>query len=114
LLRVRNGAGWEGEIEEEFLKPVIKSPRECRTIVIKPEDLKYRIFMCHKSKEELEGTKALEYIEWGEQVKIEVKQGKDKGKKINGYQHISTIKGRRKWWDLGMANPKNRSSEERC
>ena len=27
LLQVRNGAGWEGEIEEEFLKPVIKVPR---------------------------------------------------------------------------------------
>ncbi|HHB89831.1 MAG TPA: hypothetical protein ENK60_00830, partial [Anaerolineae bacterium] len=39
LLRVRNGAGWEGEIEEEFLKPVVKSPRECRTIIIRPEDL---------------------------------------------------------------------------
>lgn len=25
LLRVRNNAGWEGEIEEEFLKPVIRA-----------------------------------------------------------------------------------------
>lgn len=89
LLRVRNGAGWEGEIEEEFLKPVIKSPRECRTIVIKPEDLKYRIFMCHKSKEELEGTKALEYIEWGERQE---------------YYRRSTLRSRRRWWDLGSSH----------
>ncbi|RLB00253.1 MAG: hypothetical protein DRG83_11800, partial [Deltaproteobacteria bacterium] len=40
-------------IEEEFLKPVIKSPRELRTIVVKPEDLKYKVFMCHKSKAQL-------------------------------------------------------------
>ncbi len=85
LLRVRNGAGWEGEIEEEFLKPVIKSPRECRTILIHPEDLKYRIFMCHKSKEELKGTKALEYIEWGEE---------------QGYHLRPSCTGRYQWWSL--------------
>lgn len=50
VLKVCNGAGWEGEIEEEFLKPVIKSPRECKSILIKPEDLKFKIFMCHKAK----------------------------------------------------------------
>ena len=86
LLRVRNGAGWEGEIEEEFLKPVIKSPRECRSIVIKLEDLKYRIFMCHKSKAELKSTRALEYIEWGEK---------------QGYHFRSTLRSRQRWWDLG-------------
>lgn len=56
----------EWGIEEEFLKPVIKSPRECRSIVIRPEDLRYKIFMCHKDKKELKGTAALEYIKWGE------------------------------------------------
>ena len=87
LLRVRNGAGWEGEIEKEFLKPVIKSPRECRTIVINPDYLRYRLFMCHKSKEELAGTKALEYIAWGE---------------AQGYHHRSTLRSRRRWWNLGV------------
>jgi len=37
-------------IEKEFLKPVIKSPRECKSILIKEEDLKYKVFMCHKSR----------------------------------------------------------------
>ncbi len=87
LLRVRNDAGWEGEIEEEFLKPVIKSPRECRTIIIKPEDLKYRIFMCHKNKEKLRGTKALEYIEWGEKQR---------------YNERPTCRVRNLWWILGQ------------
>ncbi|RMD67124.1 hypothetical protein D6833_00660 [Candidatus Parcubacteria bacterium] len=87
LLRVRNGAGWEGEIEEEFLKPVIKSPRECRKIVINPDDLRYRIFMCQKSKKELKGTRALEYIEWGER---------------QGYHKRSTLRSRYRWWDLGV------------
>jgi len=66
VLRVRNGVGWEGEIEEEFLKPVIKSPRECKGIRIRPKDLKFKIFMCHEEKKDLKGTNALKYIEWGE------------------------------------------------
>ncbi len=101
LLRVRNGAGWEGEIEEEFLKPVIKSPRECRSILLKPEELKFRLFMCNQSKHELQGTKALRYIEWGEQAEIEIKQGKDKGKKIIGFQNLETVKNRILWWAIG-------------
>ena len=41
------------KIEEEFLKPVIKSPKESDTILIDPQKLKYKIFICNKSKEEL-------------------------------------------------------------
>jgi hypothetical protein len=83
---VRNSAGWEGEIEEEFLKPVIKSPRECRSILIKPEDLRYKIFMCHHDKSELQGTAALEYIRWGE---------------AQGYHERPSCRGRQRWWDVG-------------
>jgi hypothetical protein len=87
LLRVRNNAGWEGEIEEEFLKPVIKSPRECRSIIIKPEMRKYGIFMCHKNKTGLKGTKALEYIKWGERQK---------------YSTRPSCRSRSAWWNLGV------------
>ncbi|MCX8112199.1 MAG: Eco57I restriction-modification methylase domain-containing protein, partial [Bacteroidia bacterium] len=86
-IHVRNGAGWEGELEEEFLQPVIKSPRECRTIVIKPEDLRYKIFLCHKDKSDLKGTAALEYIKWGES---------------QGYHLRPTCRGRQRWWDVGI------------
>jgi type I restriction-modification system DNA methylase subunit len=86
-LHVRNGAGWEGEIEEEFLKPVIKSPRECRSILIKPEDLRYKIFMCHRDKSELEGTAALEYIHWGE---------------TQGYHERPSCRGRQRWWEARL------------
>ncbi|MBN2544016.1 N-6 DNA methylase [bacterium] len=83
-LHVRNKAGWEGFIEEEFLKPVIKSPRECKTIQIKMEDLKYKIFMCHKDKSELKGTYAVEYIKWGE--------GQE-------YNERPTCATRNRWWE---------------
>jgi hypothetical protein len=86
-LHVRNGAGWEGEIEEEFLKPVIKSPRECRSILIKPEDLHYKIFMCHRDKSELKDTAALEYIRWGE---------------AQGYHERPSCRGRQRWWEARL------------
>jgi len=73
-------------IEPEFLVPVIKSPRECRSILIDPSILKSRLFMCHKSKAELKGTRALKYIEWGES---------------KGFQHRPSCAGRARWWDLG-------------
>jgi len=76
-------------IEKEFLKPVIKSPRECKSILIKEEDLKYKVFMCHKSRKELKGTKALEYIKWGEE---------------QGYHKRPTCASREKWWDLNIEN----------
>jgi hypothetical protein len=74
-------------IEEEFLKLVIKSPRECRSIVIRPEDLRYKIFMCHKDKSQLKGTAALEYIKWGES---------------QGFHERPTCRGRRRWWDVEL------------
>ena len=89
------------EIEKEFLKPVIKSPRECQSILVNPKGLQLRAFICNKTKTELKGTQALKYIESGEKVEIEVRQGSGKGKKIKGYQNLETIKGRKYWWHIG-------------
>lgn len=45
---------------------VIKSPRECKSIVVNRDDLKLRILMIHKTKKELVGTKVLKWINEGE------------------------------------------------
>ncbi|MDM7461641.1 MAG: hypothetical protein P3X24_008360, partial [bacterium] len=37
-VRVKNGAGWQGELETDWLRPVIKSPRELKTLRVRPED----------------------------------------------------------------------------
>ncbi|TRZ95011.1 MAG: hypothetical protein D4R82_02885 [Dehalococcoidia bacterium] len=79
----------EWGIEEEFLKPVIKSPRECKHILIDPSDLKYKLFMCHKDKKELEGTAAVEYIKWGESRR---------------FHKRPTCIGRLRWWQSGLEN----------
>jgi len=69
---------------------VIKSPRECRSILVKPEDLKYRVLMIHKDKKALKGTNVLKYIEMGEK---------------NGYHKRPTCASRERWYDLGKRKP---------
>lgn len=88
-------------IESEFLKPIIKSPRECQSVLVDPKGLSFRVFICNKSKAELRGTNALRYIEAGEKTEIEIRQGSDKGAKVRGYQNLESIKGRKQWWSIG-------------
>jgi len=79
----------EWGIEEEFLKPVIKSPRECRTIVIDPDVLPNKLFMCHKTKKQLKDTNALEYIKWGES---------------KGFHKRPSTRSRPRWWSLNSSH----------
>ena len=88
-------------IEQDFLKPVIKSPKECKSILINPDELGLWLFMCPHEKRELKGTNALKYIELGEKAEKYIKQGKDKGKTITGIHSVSSVKGRKHWYDLG-------------
>ena len=76
----------EWGIESEFLKSVIKSPRECKSILVDPSQLQFKLFMCHADKATLAGTAALEYIESGESQR---------------YHRRPSCKGRVRWWDLG-------------
>ncbi len=69
---------------------VIKSPRECKSIIVKPEDLKYRVLMIHKDKKALKGTNVLKYIQEGES---------------KGYHNRDTCASRRNWYDLGERSP---------
>ena len=66
---------------------VIKSPRECKSIVVNPRDLKFRVLMVHKDREELRGTNVLRYIEEGER---------------KGFHLRPTCASRgERWYDLG-------------
>ena len=85
-LHVRNSAGWEGEIEEEFLKPVIFSLKEVSCIRDKLSTLRYRLFSCHLEKSALEGSGALAYIMFGEQ---------------NGFHLRPSCASRKLWYSCG-------------
>ena len=73
-------------IEDEYLRPVMTSPQESRSIAVDAATLPKRLFMCHADKDELTGTGALEYINWGES---------------QGYHRRSSVRSRRRWYDLG-------------
>jgi len=96
-IRVRNGAGWSGEIEAAWLRPVIKSPREIKTLKVRLEDLRYLVFMTPEDVRDAidrglapplsRYPKAAAYIRWGE---------------AKGYQNRPTCASRQWWWDLGI------------
>jgi hypothetical protein len=106
VIKVQNGAGWEGEIETTFLKPAVRNTKECSSIFLPPEAITQYLFVCSKTKAVLQGTKALAYIEWGEQATITVRQGVAMGETLIGYQNVTSLKGRKQWWDLNLPKPK--------
>ncbi len=93
-VKVKNARGWVGEIEEEFLKPVLKSPKESNTIVIHPSKLKCFLFVCNYEKQELKRLGkygALEYIEWGETQKT---------KNGTSWPDVPSARTRKYWWAI--------------
>lgn len=99
LVRCRNDRGWEGEIEEVYLRKIIKSPKEAKSITIDPNQLKHFIFTCDKSKAELKKlghTGALGYIEWGEKQKTE--DG-------TPWTDVPSVQGRKYWWMIDEKKP---------
>ena len=76
----------EWGIEPEFRRPAMTSPQESRGISIDPSQLPRRLFMCHRDKAELTGTRALSYIEWGESQE---------------YHRVRSVSSRLRWYDLG-------------
>ena len=125
LVRVQNGSGWEGEIEAGWLRPVLKSPKDIKTIRVRLEDLKYLLFIPPKDiRREIEEGKtsslnrypgAEAYIAWGESaVYVCGKRGcKYRGSEPSCPRHgtsnierdaipeRSTLTSRPRWWDLG-------------
>ena len=83
-------------IEPEFLKPVIKSPKESSGIKLKEEDLQFYAFLCHKDKSGLRGTNALKYIKWGETKKT------SEGKL---WPEVASVIGRGNWYELPKRSP---------
>ena len=68
LLNSKKMSAWQ--IEDDFLCPIISSPKEGKHLLVDPEQLPYQLFMCHESKQRLRGTAALRYIESGESQRV--------------------------------------------
>lgn len=90
----------EWEIEEEFLKPVLKSPQEFPSILVDARKLATLAFMCNKTQEELiaEGKSgALKYIQtWDNPSTCPGRHWRD----------VPTVKNRKPgWWALPDSEP---------
>lgn len=77
-------------IENEFLRPLFRSPRTCQSFIITPGDFSQQVLVCHTNKRDLAGTAVLEYIRWGEAM---------------GYHQRSSCRHRVRWYDIGRQPP---------
>ncbi len=88
LIAVENDEGWKGYLDAEYVKPILKSPREVKSLRVEPSELTNRVFICHEGKESLhEYTPHTHYyVMWGERQKFNLRK---------------TCASRTRWWDLG-------------
>lgn len=75
----------ELNLESEFLKSVYASPKDTKCLLEHPGQFPKKLFLCPKRKEELTGTSALDYIEWGES---------------QGFHLRRSCQQRQPWYDL--------------
>ncbi len=96
-IRVKNNRGWIGDIEEACLRPVIKSPKEAKTMVIDQATLRYRLFLppLDSKADDLDGMLRLtyplayQYVRWGEQQRTSGGQP---------WTDVLSVQGRKVWW----------------
>ena len=105
ILRVKNARGWVGEMEEACLRPVIKSPKEAKGLVVDPQALRYRLFLppIAPSSDDPERDLrtrfplAYRYVKWGEGQRTP--QGQP-------WPQVPSVQGRKAWWLLsGISCP---------
>jgi len=77
-------------IEPDYLKPLLRRPRECRSILVEPERLSYHLLVCNVDRADLAGTRVLDYIEWGERMR---------------FHERPSCRVRARWYALGTQPP---------
>jgi len=88
----------EWGIEPKFLKLCVSSPKKIKGLVILKDELKEYFFMVNKPKHKLKKTNALKYIEYGEQLEIDVTRGSQRGKRK--LPQLKTVSTRKTWYAL--------------
>jgi len=88
----------EWGIEPRFLKPCISSPKKVKGLAIRKEGVEDFFFFADRSKRDLAGTRALKYIEYGENLEVEVTRGAHRGRRK--LPKLETIAMRDPWYVL--------------
>ncbi|MBI3753161.1 MAG: N-6 DNA methylase, partial [Deltaproteobacteria bacterium] len=94
------------DIEDEFLLPLLTSPKEIETLYLDPNNIEFKVFACSKTKKELRNAKqlgALKYIEWGEKQRTKERGGHKKGG--TPFPEVPSVQGRPFWYDIGKTAP---------
>jgi hypothetical protein len=90
-------------IEQEFLIPVVKSPRDVQSLVVPSEGLRTVLFHCPHSRDqlrELGATGAIAYISWGEDQTRFVEGDGDRD--ALSWPSLPSLRGRVPWYSLAL------------
>lgn len=77
-------------VEERFLFPLVKSPREVAGYVVAQEELEWRVLLLPPDDGYVQGLRVASYIQWGEE---------------QGFGRRSTTRSRSCWWSLPKLLP---------
>ena len=106
-LKVKNARDWKGEIEAQFLKPILTTLKEITHLEVNSETLDTLLFLCDKDEETLREdryVKALSYIKWGE---YEETSGKGRvGKQGIPFPKVKSVRSHKpQWFNLTYGGP---------
>jgi len=86
----------EREIEEEYIKPILYSPKELKGLVVRKKDIHKYVLYVYKEKSALKSTKVLEYIKYGERWKVKVSRGAER--KPRYIPELESVKRHKPFW----------------
>ena len=92
-------------IEQKFLKPVITTPSQLKFLDITKTDSTQQLFVANDTKQNLAGTNALKYINYGEEKDVMITKGHEKGKVVHGYNKLPALSTKKLWYSLGDREP---------
>jgi len=101
LARCRTAQGEQVEVEEEYLRPILRGTESCNAPWLETGPMRIALFYCNSEPQQLVGTKAWQYILQGEQREVLVKQGREKGRYVTGFHTLRFFAGRRLWYAVG-------------
>jgi len=94
------------KIEPDYLKPIVSSIREIKSVSITKKDISQWVLMAHEQKEDLKNKNVLKYLEHGEEMEVSTKHGTTiASSSIVGVNNLKTCKQRKNWYDLGTHRP---------
>jgi len=86
-------------IEKRYLKKIITSPRLVSKTSIDPDQVNEFVLVCSDKAEDLQGRNIQKFIEWGEELEVEVRK---KETKVKGFHQLPRVQiaKRKPWYNL--------------